>query len=657
MIGFTTPGAAGFSQERIAGFLREMERRGISMHSVLMLKGNDIFFERYWLPFAPDMPHRMYSVTKSFVSIAIGCLLDEGKIHLDDPIVKYFPDKQPERISPYMAEQTIRHMLMMSTCVQGEGWFRPDVQDRTRFYFASKANRPAGTLYDYDSTGSYILGALVERLSGMPLLDYLKLKVLDRIGGFENAQILSVPDGTAWGDSAMICTPRALMNFARFVMNLGTWEGQRLLSEDYLRAATSFRVSNDLDGRKSIDRWGYGYQIWRNERGFSFHGMGGQYAICVPDEDFIFVCTGDNQLNTLASEVIFRAVFDILIPKEEEIPLRDGLDAARGQAESDFAAEISGRTFICDENPMGIKWFRLEFDGDQGKFIYENAQGEKLLPFGMKKNVFGKFPQLGYSDDRGNVHEINGFMYDCAASAGWIEQQKLQLRVQSIDRYFGGRVITFGFRDRHVAGVRMVKVAEDFLSEYEGWMAAHAESVRIQEEATVLEFRRPEERDIAEIESYKAEFLKASSSMDGTGILSSADAAEWLKYNREMECSTAENHVRSLQYGLFDPEKNRLLGLLQIRLELKGYLSDFGGHIGYCVRPSERRKGYARMMLRHALQICKSRGMTRVLITCLEDNVASAKTIESCGGKYEKTVHDDINYQANMKRYWICLTE
>lgn len=475
MIGYTTPQKAGISEQSIQRFLRELNRRGLNMHSVLMLRGNDIFFERYWAPFTADMPHRMYSVTKSFVSIAIGCLLDEGRIALDDPIVKYFPDKLPDNLSPYMAEQTIRHMLMMSTSWAGGSWFTPGVVDRTKFYFSQPTNRPAGTLYDYDSTGSYILGALVERLTGMRLLDYLKKKVLNRIGGFENAQMLSVPDGVAWGDSALLCTPRALMNFARFVMNLGVWEGERLLSEDYLRAATSAQTTNDLECRKTFNRHGYGYQIWMNERGFSFHGMGGQFAICVPELDFIFVCTGDNQYNDMYAEILFRAVFDILIPKElesEEGPFE--LSTAYGEAQSGFAEKIDGKTFICDENPMGIKWFRMKFDGGEGCLAYENAQGEKRLLFGMKRNVFGKFPQLGYSDDRGNVHEITDFRYDCAVSAGWIEKQKLQIRVQIIDRYFGSVVMTFGFRDEHTVGVRMIKHAEDFLSEYDGWMAAKA---------------------------------------------------------------------------------------------------------------------------------------------------------------------------------------
>lgn len=168
-----------------------------------------------------------------------------------------------------------------------------------------------------------------------------------------------------------------------------------------------------------------------------------------------------------------------------------------------------------------------------------------------------------------------------------------------------------------------------------------------------LTFRKPTARDASEIEAFKAEFAVDGSSMDGTGILFRASAEEWLNYIDQME-TDAPGRVPCLQYGLFD-EDGCLLGLLQIRLRLLGYLADFGGHIGYCVRPSARRRGHAKDMLQRALNLCRSHGLERVLVTCLEDNVGSARTIEACGGVMEKVVFDDCNYLANMKRYWIAL--
>lgn len=168
-----------------------------------------------------------------------------------------------------------------------------------------------------------------------------------------------------------------------------------------------------------------------------------------------------------------------------------------------------------------------------------------------------------------------------------------------------------------------------------------------------LVFRKPTKNDTQEIADFKQEFLDYGSGMDGTGTLFRVSAEQWLEYIQKMEEADDPNSVPCLQYGLFD--SSHLLGLIQIRLKLKGYLVDFGGHIGYCVRPSERRKGYAKTMLKAALDICRKEGLEKVLVTCLEDNIGSAKTIESCGGVFEKIVYDDVNYKANMKRYWISL--
>lgn len=474
MIRHATPIEAGISEDKIRRFMNTLRRHEINLHSVLMMKGNDLFYEKYWAPFDAGTPHRMYSVTKSFVSIAIGCLWDEGKLSLDDPIIKYFPDKLPETVHPLLAAQTIRDMLTMRTCFIGSNWFKPEVTDRCAFYFAQTPTKPAGTVFDYDSTGSYILGVLAERLSGMPLLDYLKIKILNHLGGFENAHMLKTPDGTAWGDSALLCTPRALLTFARFVMNMGVWEGKRLLSEEYLREAVLPWAQTDLECQRAYDGWGYGYQIWRSElNSFSFHGMGGQYAICVPEKDFIFVCTGDNQYNSpLAAPIIFRAVFEQLLDVDDAPEETGMLPVAHGEPDSGFARLIDGAEFTCEENPMGIKRFCLNFSDKNCCLKYENAQGEKELFFGMKENTFSLFPQLGYSDEYGNVHEITDFRYRCASSAGWIAEKVLQIRVQIIDRYFGSTIMTFAFRDENTVGVRMIKVAEDFLNEYDGWMSA-----------------------------------------------------------------------------------------------------------------------------------------------------------------------------------------
>ena len=118
---------------------------------------------------------------------------------------------------------------------------------------------------------------------------------------------------------------------------------------------------------------------------------------------------------------------------------------------------------------MDIKHFRLDFEGDEGVFTYENTTGEKSLRFGFGHNVFMSFPEEGYSDLTANQYAPGNF-YNSAISADWCEEQTLRIRVQIIDKYFGNLAILIAFKNEIEASVRMSKTAEDFLSEYSGVM-------------------------------------------------------------------------------------------------------------------------------------------------------------------------------------------
>ncbi|MBR7095146.1 MAG: serine hydrolase [Clostridia bacterium] len=483
-----TPEAAGVSSRRVLEFYDYLERRGLTMHSVLLAKGDALFAEGYWAPFAVDTCHRMYSETKSYMAIAVGLLLEEGKLSLDDRVADYFPDRIHRPLPDRLAEQTVRDMLLMKTSCRSPQWFFETEPDRTALYFdRGEAFRPAGTYWQYDSPGSQVLCSLVERLAGTSLFDYLNDRIFRHLGTFKTAEVLKTPNGDSWGDSALVCTPRDMLSFARLLLNYGKWGDRQLISEAFVREATSPLVDNDVVGHPAYDNHGYGYQIWRYEQGFGFNGMGCQLTVCVPESDMIFVCTADNQGNAAAGEMIVDAFFDYIVRPAADTPLpEDGegaaaldaylshlsLRAAHGKPESPFMQELDGRTYVCEKNPTGITEFSFTFGEDgTGVLHYTNAQGEKELPFGLGKNVFGHFPQLGYADGVGRVPTENGFMYRCAASAAFAEERTLRLRVQIIDRYLGNATMFFAFRGREVA-VRMIRSAEAFLREYDGCFVA-----------------------------------------------------------------------------------------------------------------------------------------------------------------------------------------
>ena len=483
---YTMAESVGVSSDKILEYIQLLETNRLKTHDIIISKGDHILFEKYWAPFHENFYHRMYSASKSFVSLAIGFAEQDGLLCLDDPIIKYFPKELENQPDENMRNQTIRHMLMMSTAKLAGYWFGARTNDRVGFYFSNKSpvSRPSGTIYQYDSEGSFVLGALVERLTGKPFMEYLREKMFRKIGVSEGARCLKCPGGHSWGDSGVLCTASDLWKVARFTLNRGSWNGEQLLNEQYIKTATSKQINNNHPGGTGVTKQGYGYQFWRTLRNsYAFYGMGCQFAICCPDSDMILIYNGDNQmLDDYAKEIILKGFFDLVESTSQSTPLPDNPDGCRRLAEEtanlklavaqgdyicNTADKVNGVCYDVKPNSMGITRIQVDFSGNCGVLKYTNTQGDKELPFGLGHNVFGLFPEEGYSDEVGSV-SAPGHKYQCAASAAWIEPAKLRLQVQIIDKYFANLDIILGFRD-DLLGIFMEKVAEDFLWTYEGY--------------------------------------------------------------------------------------------------------------------------------------------------------------------------------------------
>ena len=168
---------------------------------------------------------------------------------------------------------------------------------------------------------------------------------------------------------------------------------------------------------------------------------------------------------------------------------------------------------------------------------------------------------------------------------------------------------------------------------------------------------RPTSEHASQIVEYRQEFLDAGDSMDGCGTLRRIeDPEEYIKTCVAYEDpQTVPSHlVPATQFFLIRKSDNKLIGMIQVRHCFNDYLEKYGGHIGYSVRPSERRKGYAKKMLKMALPFCREIGLGRVMITCVDGNIGSEKTILANGGVYEYTIHEPDRGK-DLKRFWITL--
>ena len=194
------------------------------------------------------------------------------------------------------------------------------------------------------------------------------------------------------------------------------------------------------------------------------------------------------------------------------------------------------------------------------------------------------------------------------------------------------------------------------LKEFES-RAEHRYPYGRDDEAEKLSLVEPSEAFLDQVAAYRQEFLDVNGSLDGSGALKNYDDPKaWLAAARAYanKSTVPEGYVQATQWLYMRESDGALLGMLQVRHELNEYLAKYGGHIGYSVRPKERRRGYATRMLHDALPYCKALGLNKVLITCLQDNEGSRRTILANGGVYESTVTQPSDGE-KYERYWIAL--
>lgn len=318
----TFPEAKGISASCIIDTLSEIDIRGISMHSFLLCKDDCLVAEGYYAPIKKNDLHRMFSVTKSFVSIAIGLLQEEGRLSLDDSIVKFFPEYVPNtsEAHPWLLATTIRDMLSMRSCHASTTYDKfSSKTDWVKSFFTVAPTHKPGTVFHYDTSATHTLCALVEKLTNMKMLDYLRNKVLNEIGFSKEAYCLTDGFGVSMGGSGLMATSRDLMLFALLILNNGKLNGKQYISADYIKESTSFQTATCVTGPVPSESQGYGLQFWIGEHNSSVcYGMGGQLAILLPEYNTAIVTTADTQGYQGGNQVIYDAIFRHILPELEK---------------------------------------------------------------------------------------------------------------------------------------------------------------------------------------------------------------------------------------------------------------------------------------------------------------------------------------------------
>ena len=452
---------AGSAAACVLDFINDTKT--VCMHSFLMLRHGKIFAEKGYRNITPSTPQRLYSVTKAFAGAAIGMLIYDGYMSLDDKVIDILYMKSDHE---WVNEMTLRDCLMMATCHNGTTY---KVTDKNWFntFFESRPTHPPGTVFHYDTSAAHVLGAIAENTTDMQLMQYLRMK----LGLSDEADCVKSPEGFSWAGSGGIANLYDMAKLGELYMNGGVINGRRIMSEEYARAATTKQINNDSGFNH---RWtdGYGYQIWMTSYGYVFYGIGSQAVVCIPDKDFMFVCTADTMGENLHGKIIEDALLNNIVNKLDtgiedraednerlasiklDFPIPDGVNE-----------HISGKgRYILNENPMGIS--EIELDWENGVLIYETNRGHRELVFGKNEYKDGIFPETHYFGRQIGVSAGRG--YHCTNAGVWVEENVLRIKVWILDDHTGGVNITLSFKGDEIS-VCMRKHGEWYLDEYSGF--------------------------------------------------------------------------------------------------------------------------------------------------------------------------------------------
>ena len=256
------------------------------MHSLMIIRHGDVVAEGWWSPYAEKRVHLLYSLSKSFTSTAAAFAIAEGLLDLDATMLSYFPEFDSEITDPHSRSMLVRHVAAMASGhleETVERAFALDPVEPVRGFLLIPPDREPGSVFAYNQPCTYALAAIIQRLTGQTLTAYLRPRLLDPLGIGEVGW-QQYPDGRDIGYSGLHATTDAIARLGLLYLQRGVWNGQRLLSEEWVAQATRVQVETETPNQPNPDwRQGYGFQFWMSRHGYRGDGAYGQFCVVLPE--------------------------------------------------------------------------------------------------------------------------------------------------------------------------------------------------------------------------------------------------------------------------------------------------------------------------------------------------------------------------------------
>lgn len=447
----------GLSSRGLLDFFSQIEQSALAVNTFMLLQDGVVTAAFARAPYRLDHPQLLYSLSKSFTSIAVGIAADEGLIKLEDQVISFFPDKLPDTVSPNLARMTVHHLLSMNAghhdniygaVAQEEDWVRA--------FLAQEVPHEPGSHYVYSTHSTYMLSAIIEQASGQSLVDFLMPRL------FEPLEIPrpvweTCPLGITAGGMGLSLSTESIAKFGQMLLNKGEYAGTRIVSERYLGLATREQSDNRLSAPKdrADSAQGYGYQFHLCRRGcYRGDGSFGQLCLVAPRENIVIAATAAfgsmQQLQTLL-DFIYEYMIDRL-GRQEAYSQADNLELQAKLAAWTYpvplaqhvpspAHQYNRRSYRMGDNPHGLR--EILVDLSQERLTVQLSYGDErdnVLPFSFTEMLHAQ----GVFNKDLSLHR-----QEVVTAASWQDQHTLKLTLVYIETPY---VVTYtiGFREKEI---------------------------------------------------------------------------------------------------------------------------------------------------------------------------------------------------------------
>jgi len=409
----STPGSQGVSARALLQFIDQVEEHGVELHSFMLARHGSVVAEGWWHPYACRLPHVMYSLSKSFTSTAAGLLEAEGRLDMDARVVSFFPDNLPEPVSDNLSRMRVCDLLMMATGhdvdtlgpITARG-----VEDWISAFLAQPVPHEPGTHFLYNSGATYMVSAIVQKITGLTLLDYLTPRLLIPLG-INGATWDQCPRGINTGGWGLSIKTEDILRFGLLYLNEGEWQGKELLSKAWVAKATGERIANGDDVNSDWCQ-GYGYQFWRARHNcYRGDGAFGQYCIVMQEPDAVIAITAGQGDMQKVLNLVWEHLLPGMLPQtiegeaddEGRLSARLGslkLPAPAGSGDSPNAGANSGVCYDFSENDQKLKSVEADFASGAAALTIRDDTGDHRVLCGASPEWIDGVTRLDSSSDR-----------------------------------------------------------------------------------------------------------------------------------------------------------------------------------------------------------------------------------------------------------------